>query len=119
MTNETQIVGADLFGYTVRDAARTVAFYRDVLEMTPTQEYERGAEFTLPDGATFGIYQPDEGEMPLGGGIMFAVPDAHAAVAHFRARGAELTDVMEGPVCFMSFGSDPEGNRFMIHQRKV
>ena len=111
------ITGVDLFGFTVRDKAKTVAFYRDVLGMTPTGENERGAEFTFPDGTTFGIYQPDESE-PVGGGVMFQVADAKRAVEHLRARGAALSDVMESPVCFMSFGSDPEGNRYMIHQRK-
>ena len=112
------ITGVDLFGFTVRDKAKTVAFYRDVLGLKPTGEDEQGAEFTFPDGTTFGISQPPDGELPPGGGIMFAVPDAKKAVEHYRSRGVELSDVMEGPVCFMSFGSDPEGNRFMIHQRK-
>lgn len=112
------INGVDLFGFTVRDKAKTVAFYSDVLGLKATGEDERGAEFTFPDGTTFGIWQPEEGAYPLGGGIMFAVDDAKKAVEQLRGRGAKLSDVMEGPVCFMSFGSDPEGNNFVIHQRK-
>ena len=112
------INGVDLFGFTVRDKAKTVAFYRDILGLKTTDEDERGAEFTFADGTTFGIWQPEEGSYPLGGGIMFAVDDAKTAVDHFRGRGAQLSDVMESPVCFMSFGSDPEGNSFVIHQRK-
>src|SRR2546428_7556094 len=117
--SKVKIIGADLFGFTVRNAGPAIAFYRDVLGLTPTVEHERGAEFTLDDGTTFGIYQPDEGEMPTGGGILFAVSNAHAAVKHFRDRGATLSDPMESPFCFMSFGTDPEGNSFAIHQRKV
>lgn len=49
---------------------------------------------------------------------MFAVPEMHVAVATFRARGAQLSDVDETPACFMSFGTDPDGNAFCIHQRK-
>ncbi len=112
------ITGVDLFGFTVRNAAKTITFYKDVLGMTPTDENAQGAEFTLADGTTFGVWQPDDDQFPIGAGIMFAVPDAKAAVEKLRARGAQLSDVMESPVCFMSFGSDPEGNRFMIHQRK-
>ena len=78
----------------------------------------QGAEFTLSDGATFGVWQPDDEQFPIGAGIMFAVPDAKKAVEHYRSRGVELSDVMESRVCFMSFGTDPEGNSFMIHQRK-
>ena len=50
---------------------------------------------------------------------MFAVDDAKAAIEHYRARGLQLSDVIESPVCFMAFGSDPEGNGLIIHQRKA
>ncbi len=49
---------------------------------------------------------------------MFGVKDIKGAVDAMRSRGAELSEPMETPVCFMSFGKDPEGNPFMIHQRK-
>jgi predicted enzyme related to lactoylglutathione lyase len=49
---------------------------------------------------------------------MFAVDDARAAVEHYRSRGLQLSDVMESPVCHMAFGTDPEGNSIIIHQRK-
>jgi predicted enzyme related to lactoylglutathione lyase len=112
------ITGVDLFEFTVRDAAKAVAFYRDVLGLKPDDSSDHGAEFTLADGTTFGIWQPDESEYPVGGHVMFAVADVKKAVEHFRARGAELSDVTETGVCFMSFGTDPEGNSFVIHQRK-
>jgi hypothetical protein len=50
---------------------------------------------------------------------MFTVADAEAAVAHYRERGLQLSDTMESPVCHMAFGTDPVGNGFIIHQRKV
>jgi predicted enzyme related to lactoylglutathione lyase len=112
------ITGLDLAGCLVGDAARSIAFYRDVLGMTPTDQQERGAEFTLPDGSTFGVWRGDEGDRTSGGCMMFAVDDASEAVALFRERGAQLSDPMETPVCFMSFGEDPDGNVFVIHQRK-
>ena len=112
------ITGVDLFEFTVRDKAKTVAFYRDVLGLKTTDEDERGAEFTFVDGTTFGIWQPEDGPYPLGGHPMFAVADIEQAVAVLRGRGAELSDVVESRVCFMSFGTDPEGNSFVIHQRK-
>ena len=112
------ITGVDLFEFAVRDAAKTVAFYRDVLGLEPTEEDEQGAEFTFADGTTFAIWQPDSDDYPLDAGIMFAVADIDTAVEHFRARGADLGEIRETRVCFMSFGRDPEGNRFVIHQRK-
>lgn len=119
-TNKATIIGLDIAAYLVRDPQRMIAFYRDVLGMTPTaiDDQGRGAEFTLADGSTFGVWKPDE-DNTSGGSVFFAVEDIHAAVATFRERGAGLSDPIESPVCFMSFGADPEGNPVVIHQRKV
>ena len=116
---KTAIKGMDLAAYLVRDPQRAIEFYRDVLGMTPTaiDDQGRGSEFTLPDGSTFGVWKPEEGG--TGGAIMFAVDDARAAVEEYRSRGLAISDVVESPVCFMAFASDPEGNGFIIHQRKV
>jgi predicted enzyme related to lactoylglutathione lyase len=118
----TSIVGLDIAAVFVSDPVRSIAFYRDVLGLTPTEidTAGRGAEFTLADGSTFGVWRPDfaEGRQPGTSG-MFAVPDAHAAVARMRERGATLSDPMETPVCFIAFGMDPEGHPYMIHQRKT
>jgi predicted enzyme related to lactoylglutathione lyase len=122
MANDgTAITGIDLFGFLTGDASRAVAFYRDVLGLTPTKsdEHGRGAEFTLPDGTTFGVWKFDEGGKTSGATAMFAVDDLNAAVALFRKRGAVLSDPIESPVCFMSFGEDPDGNGIVIHHRKV
>jgi predicted enzyme related to lactoylglutathione lyase len=112
------ITGVDLFEYTVRDKAKSVAFYRDVLGLKVTDDDEHGAEFTLSDGTTFGIWKAEEEAYPRGGHVLFAVDDINKAISQMRTRGARLSDVVETGVCFMSFGSDPEGNGFVIHQRK-
>jgi predicted enzyme related to lactoylglutathione lyase len=116
----TTITGVDIFGPPSRDAARLISFYRDVLGMKPTalDPEGRAAEFELPDGTTFGVWQPSEMPPSGGYGALFAVPDIHAAVARFREQGASLGDVFETSVCFMSLGEDPDGNQFGIHQRK-
>ena len=113
------IKGMDLSAYLVREPQRAIEFYRDVLGMKPTaiDDEGRGAEFTLADGSTFGVWKPEEGG--TGGAIMFAVDDAKAAVQHYRARGLTVSDVAESPVCFMAFAADPEGNSIIIHQRKA
>lgn len=120
MTKQT-IIGIDLAGCLVRDPERAIAFYRDVLDMTPTETNAegRGAEFTLADGSTFGVWRAEEGQAVGGGAVMFAVENAQDAVARLRERGAALSDPVETPVCFISFGQDPDGNTVMIHQRKV
>jgi predicted enzyme related to lactoylglutathione lyase len=114
------ITGMDLAAYYTGDPQRSIAFYRDVLGLTPTEidEEGRGAEFTLADGTTFGVWRPDDGPF-VGGAVMFAVGDADAAVAQLRERGVDVSEPMDTPVCRMSFCADPDGNPIIIHQRKV
>ena len=112
------VTGIDIVTYLTSDAARSIAFYRDVLGLVPTfADENQGAEFTFADGSTFGVWRPDEGPKS-GATIMFAVDDIEAAVALFRSRGARLGDPTETHVCHMAFGADPDGNGFIIHQRK-
>jgi catechol 2,3-dioxygenase-like lactoylglutathione lyase family enzyme len=112
------ITGIDVFGFRVDDAAKSIAFYRDILGMVPTHLYseERGAEFTLADGSTFSVIHL--AGAPPGGGVLLAVDDIHTAVTEYRAKGLEVGDVNETPVCFMAPTQDPEGNHVILHQRK-
>jgi hypothetical protein len=59
--------------------------------MVPTEidEQGRGAEFTLADGTTFGVWKPDE--HAAGGCVMLAVDDLAAAVAALRASAASTS----------------------------
>jgi predicted enzyme related to lactoylglutathione lyase len=118
----TTITGMDLAGYTVSDGKRALAFYRDVLGLTPTSvdAEGRGAEFTFADGSTFGVWNPNPaGQGSPGAIVMFAVADARATVAQLRDRGLEIGDAYETGVCVMAQASDPDGNAFIIHQRTV
>jgi len=42
----------------VKDAPRAITFYRDVFGLEPVLLYpdDRGAEYELPDGSTFGLW---------------------------------------------------------------
>ena len=114
------ITGIDMAAYFVGDPQRAIAFYRDVMGLIPTDvdDEGRGAEFTLPDGSTFGVWK--DADSPVrGGAMMFAVPDAKAAVERLRTRGLKIDDPFETPVCFMAMAEDPDGNPFIIHQRKA
>ena len=113
------VTGIDISGYLVKDPQAAVAFYRDKLGLEPTgvDDEGRGAEFILPDGTTFGVWKPEDGA--TGGFVMFAVGDINAARTECRARGLELSDVTETPVCLMAFAQDPEGNGIIVHQRKT
>ena len=112
------VIGTDISGFLVRDPQAMIAFYRDKLGIEPTavDPEGRGAEFTLADGTTFGVWKTESGE--TGGFTMLAVDDIHAARAAMVARGLEFSPVDESPVCHMAFSKDPEGNAIIIHQRK-
>jgi predicted enzyme related to lactoylglutathione lyase len=117
-----KITGMDLSGYMVKDAARAIAFYRDVLGLEPTTVYSenRGAEYELADGTTFGLWGGGS-EMPFqpSNGILFAVDDLDAAVAAVKARGIPILMEHETPVCFMAMIQDTEGNSVVLHKRKA
>jgi predicted enzyme related to lactoylglutathione lyase len=122
VANSTAIKGIDIVTYLVQDAERAKAFYRDVLGLAVSTDFgPQGAEFELHDGATFGIWKMTDGSFRPGGGVMFAVDDLKAAVAEYKSRGVPFEDdgaIDESPVCFMAFATDPEGNTFILHQRK-
>lgn len=117
-TTTSMIKGTDIAGFLVKDAAAAIAFYRDVLGMVPTEidDQGRGAEFTLADGSTFGVWHMEGGV--TGSFIMLAVDDIKKTIGEYRARGLEISDADETPVCHMAFAKDPEGNNLIIHQRK-
>ena len=106
--------------YSVRDVPRAQAFYRDVIGMTPSEMFsDHWSEFTV-GGITFGI---GNGE-PLGiaPGSSFAatfeVDDLAAERTRLLALDVPITEIMESPVCWSAFVTDPEGNKFGLHQRK-
>jgi predicted enzyme related to lactoylglutathione lyase len=118
-----KITGMDLSGYMVKDAARAVAFYRDVLGLEPTKVYpdNRGAEYELPDGTTFGLWGGGGGVMPFqpSNGILFAVDDLDATVSALKAKNIPIRMQRDTPVCSMAMIDDTEGNMVTLHKRKV
>lgn len=106
--------------YSVRDIPAAVTFYRDVVGLTPGETFgDHWAEFNLGSTA-FGI---GNGE-PLGfipgksTGAMFEVDDIAATRQRLVENGTEVTEINEFPSgCRACFTSDPEGNRFGLHQR--
>ncbi len=106
--------------YSVRDLPAAKTFYRDTVGLTPGDLFgDHWAEFDV-DGVTFGI---GNGE-PLGitPGTSFSATFEVADIDAERHRLLDLkvpvTEVHETPVCFVAFVTDPEGNKFGIHERK-
>ena len=117
-TKTSTIHGLDLSYVLVTDVPRAIAFYRDTLGIEPTHIYEsgKGAEFTLADGQTFGVWNPGSGK--TGAGVFFSVKNINEAIDEMRARGLQVSPPDETDVCFMAFAADPDGNGFALHQRK-
>lgn len=107
--------------YPVGDIARATAFYRDVVGLVPGEtfgeawiEFDVGAlSFVLTKGESVG----------LAPGSQFSAAFDVDDIASFRerliARGVPVTDAYEAPSCWSAFVTDPDGNRFAIHQRKA
>ena len=114
--------GIDLSGYMCQDAARAMAFYRDVFGLEPALVYPegRGAEYELPDGTTFGLWGGGGKVMPFqpSNGILFSVDNLQAALPNLAARGIPVIYQTETPMCWMAMINDSEGNIVTLHQRK-
>jgi predicted enzyme related to lactoylglutathione lyase len=123
MDRTFSVTGMDLSGYMVKDAARAIAFYRDVLGLEPTRVYpeNRGAEYELADGTCFGLWGGGGKVMPFqpSNGILFAVDDLDRAVAALKDRGIPIVMERETAVCNMAMIQDTEGNIVVLHRRKV
>jgi predicted enzyme related to lactoylglutathione lyase len=117
-----KVKGYDASYYMVKDLDRATRFYNDLLQMQPTMTVPgMVSEYTFPTGETFGLYKPPEGEWQACHGILFSVDDIKSAVADFKSRGVTFEDegkIDESPGCFMAFATDPEGNRFVVHELK-
>ncbi|HEY5094209.1 MAG TPA: hypothetical protein VII69_03725 [Candidatus Eremiobacteraceae bacterium] len=81
----------------------------------------RGAEYELADGSTFGLWGGGGMVMPFqpSNGILFAVDDLDAAVAAVKARSIPVLMEHETPVCFLAMINDTEGNSVTLHKRKA
>jgi predicted enzyme related to lactoylglutathione lyase len=107
--------------YSVRDVPRAIAFYRDVIGLKPSEVFgDHWAEFDVGN-TTFGIGNGESiGIMP---GSQFCatfeVDDLAAMRDRLLAKNVPVTDIMDAPPCVSCFVTDPEGNRFGLHQRKA
>jgi predicted enzyme related to lactoylglutathione lyase len=105
--------------YAVNDVPKSVAFYRDVVGLTPGKAFNEGyVEFDVGSTA-FAVDSEPAGYAPgTCSGVAFEVDDVNAVRERLAAHGAVVSDVYEFPVCWICFAQDPDGNRFAIHRRK-
>jgi predicted enzyme related to lactoylglutathione lyase len=107
--------------YSVKDVPAAIVFYRDVIGLKPGASFsDHWAEFDVGSIA-FGLGNGEPlGIMPgTSFSAVFEVDDVNAERARLETAGVPVSEVHESPVCFSVFVTDPEGNRFGIHQRKA
>jgi predicted enzyme related to lactoylglutathione lyase len=116
------ITGIDASYYLTKDLGKATAFYTALFGSEPTMHVpDTVSEWTFgKDGTTFGLYQPhDTSDWHPSGGVIFHVDDLTKSKAAAQTVGSTFDDhVEETPMCYMAFGSDPEGNNFILHQVK-
>ena len=106
----------------VCDAERARKFYQETLELKPTTTAMGGAwvEYEI-GGATIGVgchpaWQPSRD----GTTVAFEVDDMDATIGKLKERGVTFDmEKMETPVCWMAQFRDPDGNKLVVHKRKV
>jgi predicted enzyme related to lactoylglutathione lyase len=112
--------------YAVTDVSRARGFYENVLGLKATSEfispdmafieYEIGAEHTLAIGMGAEYFKPGKG----GAVAALELEDFDIMVSKLKENSVTLvTDVMDFPSCKMLVLEDPDGNRLMIHKRKL
>lgn len=107
--------------YSVRDVPAAIRFYRDVLGLEPGDMFsDHWAEFNL-GSTTFGIgngetlgYEPGKST-----GVSFEVDDINAMRGRLLEQGVTASEIHAFPSCSACFASDPEGNKFALHQRRA
>ena len=106
--------------YSVKDVPGAIAFYRDVIGLKPGDMFgDHWAEFDVGD-FTFGVGNGESIGIMAGScaSAAFEVDDIQTEHDRLSARGVKVSDVSDSPFCRTCFVTDPEGNRFALHQRK-
>jgi predicted enzyme related to lactoylglutathione lyase len=107
--------------YSVRDVPKARDFYRDVVGLTPGDAFgDEWVEFNV-GSATFGLGNGEPLGIPPGStfAATFEVDDLVAERERLVAAGVPITEMHETPICWVAFVTDPEGNKFGLHQRKA
>jgi predicted enzyme related to lactoylglutathione lyase len=121
MRMSNKATGIDAIYYSVADVPRAAAFYKGLLDVADTTwEGEHGAEWVLDDGSAFGVGKiPGAPHVPSGT-VLFAVADLDALIPRVTELGGKLNgDVRDLEPCRQQWCLDPDGNAFVLHQRKV
>ena len=108
----------DFISVPTRDAARAVAWYREVLGL-PESELTEG-EVEAPN-VTLSFWEPEREHLPFvanEAGVALRVQDVAAARAELEAKGVEfVAETWDSGVCQFAAFRDPDGNTLILHRR--
>lgn len=107
--------------YSVRDVPRSVAFYRDMIGLRPAGlSSENWVEFEA-GSTTFGVGRGESIGIEPGSqfSAAFEVDNVRELRDKLVSHGVTVTELGEAPTCTSCFVTDPDGNRFALHQRKA
>jgi catechol 2,3-dioxygenase-like lactoylglutathione lyase family enzyme len=121
MTESTTVVrGIDASYYMTKDLTAATKYYNDLLGREPDVHVPGlFSEYSFADGSSFGLYMSEN--FYQSGTILFRVDDVPDFVAAAKAKGVSFAGdghVDDTPNCHMAFGTDPDGNQFIIHKVK-
>ncbi len=112
--------------YPVTSLKRAREFYEKVLMLKPTQEYVKDdangmIEYDIgPATLAIGAGAESMKVGPGGATVALEVDNFKEMITHLkRKKQAFLMEPYDGPICQMLLLSDPDGNKIMIHQRKL
>jgi catechol 2,3-dioxygenase-like lactoylglutathione lyase family enzyme len=113
-----QVECVDFITVPTRDAARTVAWYRDLLAL-PESDVTAG-ELETPN-LTLSFWEPEREGIPFApneAGFALRVADVAAARAELEAKGvAFVAETWDSGVCHFAAFRDPDGNVVILHRR--
>lgn len=114
-----RFTGMPFFVYPVTDMARARAFYRDVLGLAETANWEdKWIEYNIGSG-TLAISSVMEGAQPgaHAGAAALETPDFEGAVEWLKAAGVRFSlEPMDTGVCRFARFLDPDGNHIVLHR---
>jgi catechol 2,3-dioxygenase-like lactoylglutathione lyase family enzyme len=108
----------DFITVPTRDAARAVAWYRDVLGLTESEVSE--GELETPN-VTLSFWEPEREDIPFvpnSAGFAVRVADVAEARAELEAKGVDFfAETWDSGVCHFAACRDPDGNTVILHRR--
>jgi len=108
----------DFINVPTRDYQRSIAFYRDVLELP--QDPQDPTEFETGN-VTLALFDPTEVGLEFASNgpaqIALRVEDVDTARSALEAKGVRFDGAKDTGVCHMAFFNDPDGNSLMLHHR--